>query len=62
MKRERGRVYIDLTETEFEMLILLMGQGAGNAMRANDDLRPWLRLANAINKGNPNWRPYEVSE
>jgi hypothetical protein len=32
----------------------------GAASERGEDLRPHMRLANAINEGNPNWTPYEV--
>jgi hypothetical protein len=62
MKRENGRVLIDIGEDDFEILIFLMGLGAGTAQREGSTGLFWrfISLANAVNEGNPNWTPYEV--
>ncbi|HTB10975.1 MAG TPA: hypothetical protein VK752_05365 [Bryobacteraceae bacterium] len=61
MRREGGRVVIDISEEEYTLLLLKLGYATG---RATDmaDRNACLRLANAINEGNPQWTPYEVLE
>jgi hypothetical protein len=56
--RKDGRVYFDLSEREFERLLLFLGMAAG----ANDGELAYevTRLANVINEGNPDWIPYNV--
>jgi hypothetical protein len=76
MRRENGRVVIEISEEEFESLLLCLGYATGAASAkppGYDDHRhrtvplheyklaeSWLRLANSINKGNPQWTPYKI--
>lgn len=73
MRREGGRVVIEISEEEFSGLLLMMGYAIGAAESENiqeksawareyNQRDAWLRLANAINEGNPNYTPYAVPE
>ncbi len=64
MKRQDGRVYIDLSEAEFNGLLTVLGYALGAALQDQDQLiaNAMLRLANAVNEGNPQWSPYAVGE
>lgn len=59
MRREGGRVHIELSEDEFTTLLCCVGFAVG-ATTTREARFSWLRLANAINEGNPAWTPYEV--
>lgn len=53
---------IELTDDEFGNLIFTLGIAAG-ALAKQSDMRGVsrvFRLANAINRNNPNWTPYEI--
>lgn len=53
---------IELTDDEFENLILMCGYAAGVALKSGDrrQLESFLRTVNAVNRDNPRWIPYEV--
>lgn len=53
---------IELDRADFEMLMLALGFAAGAAHKADDMKLFWefIKLANAINKDNPNFRPYAI--
>jgi hypothetical protein len=53
MQREAGRVRIDISEDEYELLMWALGVATFN------DGPDWrlVELANAINEGNPKWTP-----
>lgn len=69
MRREGGRVVIDISEEEYESLLLCLGYATRKAMstlhgydehlhrtvpsRDHKLATSWLRLTNAINEGNP---------
>ena len=56
-------VVITLTEDQFGQLLVALGIAAGSQIAASRPLFFWLiRLANALNEGNPQWRPYEIPE
>jgi hypothetical protein len=63
MRRKNGRVEFDLSEDDFMCLLVVLGFAwkAAEAHR-NPAFRPEevLRLANVINKGNPNYTPVEI--
>jgi hypothetical protein len=53
---------IELTDDEFSTLLLMCGYAAG-AASSHDNKRlayGFLRVANAINRNNPSWTPYEI--
>ena len=62
MRRENGRVLIDIDEGEYLQLMMALGNATGSAIKQNElDLTHALfRLANSINEGNPNFRPYVI--
>lgn len=55
---------IELTQDEFESLLIALGVAVGTFMKQKDwaEVHRLMRLANAINRNNPNWTPYEVPE
>lgn len=62
---EKGdRIHLDLSREQYGELMLAMGILAGEAARYGDNASFWrrMRLANAINEGNPHWTPYEIPE
>lgn len=64
-KREGDRVTIEISVEQYLSLMLVLGSATGALQRRAGwlgavDPRAVLRLANAINEGNPNHRPYEV--
>ena len=71
MRREGGRVVIEISSDEFHSLLLCLGYATGAASRRFGGDVPsrdrmladsWFRLANSINEGNPHWTPYGVPE
>jgi hypothetical protein len=64
MRRECGRVLIDISEDDFTNLLMLLGFAwtAADARSGGPiDGDFVLRLANAINESNPDWTPYDVT-
>jgi hypothetical protein len=53
-----GTITFDFTEDGFSSLLLALGQATGAAPR--EEFNEWIRLANAVNEGNPHWTPYEI--
>jgi hypothetical protein len=55
---------IELSQEEHQLLILALGMASGVALRDGDAplFRALQRLANTVNKDNPNWKPYAVQE
>jgi hypothetical protein len=55
---------IELTDDEYDVLLMMSGYAAGAADQAGDQPLKWVfvKLANRINKGDPNFRPYAVPE
>jgi hypothetical protein len=53
---------IELTDDEFTTLMLMCGYAAGVASGRDSMCLAYsfLRLANAINRDNPDWIPYEI--
>jgi hypothetical protein len=63
MRRENDRIYIELSAQQFEVLLLGLGMAAGCAAKDNPGLfRSLLRLANAVNEGNPEWMAYRAED
>lgn len=52
-------IKIELSRTEFDLLLLALGLAAGT-VKDHKLFNNLLRLANAVNKNNPAWTPYEV--
>lgn len=55
---------IELTQDEFDSLLITLGVAVGTFMKQNDwaQVLRLMRLVNAVNRNNPNWTPYEVPE
>lgn len=55
-----GHVVITLTHHDYNALLLVLGFAAGGAMQKGnlDMAHSFLKLANSINVGNPDWTPY----
>jgi len=53
----------ELSEDDHDMLLLMMEYATGAALKSGDNgmADNFLRLANTIEKDNPNYTPYEVS-
>ena len=63
MQRINGRVIIDISEDEFESLLLALGYAIGARHRDEGAMpKEWVRLVNAVNKGNQNFIPYEANQ
>jgi hypothetical protein len=56
------RVRIELSREQFYRLLLALASSTGEARLRGDTVRfrRLLRLANAVNEGNPAWKPYEI--
>lgn len=57
-------VTITLTRQEFESLLLVVGFAGGYALRDQNTsiFRLSVRCANAVNRDNPGYMPYDVPE
>ena len=57
-------VQIRLTRKEFETLLIMAGMALGTAIKLGDTrlMVAFLKVANAINRDNPNWIHYEIPE
>lgn len=57
-----GDITITLNADEYATLLIMNGYAAGAAFKENNKKLAYafLRLANAINKDNPRWTPYDV--
>jgi len=63
MRRENGRVLIDISDDEYAQLLMLFGYAMGWKTNIYEHIpREWLILLNSMNEGNPRWTPYEVPE
>jgi hypothetical protein len=61
-KRNEDKVTIELSDANWQILLVMAGYAAGAARReGNIDLyQTFLRLTNEINKGNPFFTPCDV--
>lgn len=59
LTRENGNVHITIAEDDFMLLLLALGFAIG-AVREGDGtlFRTFIRLADTINEGNSNYKPY----
>ena len=57
-----GTVIITLTHADYDKLLLCLGYASGSAMKEQEYTiaDSFLELANSVNQGNPQWRPYET--
>jgi hypothetical protein len=54
---------IDLNGDEFDVLLIALGYATGAVSKDNPGLADsFMRIANAVNRNNPLWTPYEVPE
>ena len=62
--RAAGMVTLSMSEGEFQALLLVIGYAAGAAQSKGDKAAfwKWIRLANQVNEGNPNFDQYEIPE
>ena len=62
--RDRTTVTLTMTVEEYDTVMILLGYGMACAKRNGDEdlFRSWRRLCNSLNKGHPNYVPYEVPE
>ncbi|HEY1865919.1 MAG TPA: hypothetical protein VGG55_02520 [Candidatus Acidoferrales bacterium] len=59
-KREGDVVTLTLTPNQYANVLVALGIAARKASRDYDrgSFHAWLRLANAVNEGNPDWTPH----
>jgi len=57
-------VTITLTRDEFQSLLIMAGVAMGASIKLGDArlMVSFLKLANAINRDNPNWVHYEIPD
>ncbi len=60
MRRENGRVVIEISLVEWEALLVTLGIAVGAVSRNSPIFPQMVRLINVINEGNPNFTPYEI--
>lgn len=54
---------ISLSEDDFTLLMFALGIAAGAVSMDNPaQFKSFIKLANTINKDNPNWTPYEMDD
>jgi hypothetical protein len=62
MKRENGRVLIDISEDDWQQLLMMMGFALGKMPLWSSEFNCGLRLVNSINEGNLNFTRYEIPQ
>ena len=68
MTREGDSVHITITADQYQDLVLALGMASDLAFATEPNVRlpltlqTLVSLSNAINEGNPQWRPYEMKE
>jgi hypothetical protein len=62
MRREKGRVHLDISEADFDSLLFALGLATSQVFLDGGlaALTNYMRLANRINEGNPDWDAYDV--
>lgn len=64
-KRDGDRVTLEMSAADYQMMLLALGIAAGNAAKEHGAggrvMRDWIRLADRINEGHPEWTPYNVA-
>jgi hypothetical protein len=63
--QQGDHVTLDMTREVFEQLVWVLGVAAGVVSRERGFRKEFwelIRLANELNTGNPNWKPYDVPE
>jgi hypothetical protein len=61
---ENGDVQITISAASFQTLLLALGYASGSAWQKQDRelFSSFLQLANTINVGNPEYKPYAIPE
>lgn len=59
-RRDGDMIVIELTDDQHKLLIYALGIAAG-ANTARPIFAQITDLADAVNEGNPNWRPYNMT-
>jgi hypothetical protein len=59
-----GNVVLTISRNDYNTLLLCLGFAAGSAIKEGTPpmAHSFLKLANSINVGNPDWTPYETAE
>ncbi len=55
-ERKDGRVYIDMPQEDYDRILFAIGYAASGI----GPVKEWLGLANRLNEGNKDYRPYKV--
>lgn len=56
-------VLIQISAEDYERLLLMMGYAFSAALKEDASMAySFLDLTNRVNRGNPNWTPYEIPE
>ncbi len=61
-KRQGDNVVLTLTEDQWAGILVALGIAAGSFHNDNLAFRRWIKLANEINAGNPDFIPYALAE
>lgn len=63
LTRENGNVHITITEDDSMLLMVALGMAIAAAHQNENALfRSFIRLADTINEGNPNYEPYGTTD
>jgi hypothetical protein len=62
MMETEDAVQIDLSQEEFELMLLMLGCALGARCRDGGIPKSWWKLVDALNEGNPNRIPNEISK
>ncbi len=57
-----GTITIEMSRSDYDMLLVILGRGAGVASRDSHKKNLWqfMDFVNRLNNGNPHWIPYEI--
>ncbi len=53
MRRENGRVYLDISEEDFDHLVFACGYAAGGGLKNGLTVKPWINTLLAITELEP---------
>ena len=57
------RVMLEMSQEEWTNLLIMLGMATGMAFnKSNQEGYRWVKLVNAMNETNPQFRPYEIPE
>lgn len=60
---DNGNVTLTLKHSDYQWLLIALGYASGAASKAPGEkmlVSSFLRLANVMNEGNPEWTPYPI--